>query len=88
MEKCRSIKDHFKLEQKIDQKLFTDSSRPICLIQHLEFINRLDQEQKMRPLITPIDLPEPIYTGLPIKLIKKRKLNLLDIETQQVRVFF
>lgn len=83
VEKCRSIKDHYAIEQVIDQKLFTNGSRPVCIAQRLEIINRLDQEEKDRPF-THFEPPEPIYTGLPIKLIKKRKLNLLDIETQQV----
>ena len=82
--KCRSIKDHYAIEQVIKQKLFTINSRPICVLQRLEFISRLEKEEKFKLVITPIDQPEPIYTGLPIKLIKKRKLNLLDIETQQV----
>lgn len=74
------------IEQTIDQKLFTSASRPVCIVQRLEFINRLDQEEKHKPVISPVDQPEPIYTGLPIKLIKKRKLDLLDIETQQVSI--
>ena len=72
------------IEQTVDQKLFTDSSRPACIVQRLEFIERLALEEKHKPVISPVDQPEPIYTGLPIKLIKKRKLDLLDIETQQV----
>lgn len=84
MEKCKAIKDHWTIEQKIDQKLFTSLSRPTCIVQRLEFINQLDQEEKIKPVITRKVLDEPIYTGLPLKLIKKRKLDLLDIETQQV----
>jgi hypothetical protein len=82
LQQCREIKDHFQADQPITTSLFTEASRPACVQQALTSLHD-EPIEDIRRLGVSIESEEPIYTGMPIKWMRK-KVNLMDIEMQQV----
>lgn len=84
LHKFKALSDHFESGKPITMHLFAPDSRPPSVRWTLQCIDNSHDDQPRKRLSVQ---EEPIYTGLPIKLQRKKRVDLMDIETQQVRIF-